>query len=165
MKWITEYFIKNVLKKSPEDQAAKKSPLKGGIKNISIIAPSLVELHETEDILKIELNKHIEFNGLFYGEGTEAKEAFSYKDFSLLGNPKEKVAKFLAIKPDIIIASSEMLNSFSLYLLYLNPQAYSIGFYQESHKPYLDLMLAKEDKDPKENMEHLIKYLKQVILK
>lgn len=164
MKWITEYFIKNALKKAHEDQTEKKSPLREGIKNICIIAPSLVELRETEDILKLEL-KNIEIKGIFYGEETDSTEAFSHKDFSLLGKPKEKMAAFLTFKPDIIIASSEKLNSFCLYLLYLNPQSYSIGFYQESHKPYLDLMLTKEDRDPKENMAHLIKYLKQVILK
>lgn len=165
MKWIKEYFVKNTLKKDPENQAEKKYPLMEGIKNISIIASSLAELRETADILRQELNGNFQINGLFYDERTEAKEAFSYKDISLLGKPKEKVDEFLIKKPEIIIASSEKLNSFSLYLLYLNPQSYSIGFYQDSHKPYLDLMLAKEDKDPKKNMEHLIKYLKQVILK
>jgi hypothetical protein len=165
MKWIKEYFIKNTLKKAPEGHAEKKYPLSGGIKTISVIAPSLVELHETEDFLKLKLNGNFDFNGLFYGEGSEAKEAFSYNDFTLLGKPKEKITKFISKKPEIIIASTEKLNSFCLYLLYLNPQSYTIGFYQESHKPYLDLMLAKEDKDPKENLEHLIKYLKQVILK
>lgn len=165
MKWIVEYFIKKALKKGPKQPAGKKVRLNGEIKSISIIAPSLVELNETEDMLKLEFSDKIHISGLFYGEDSEAKNSFSYKDFSLFGKPNERLAKFLAAKPEVILASSEKLNSFCLYLLYLNPQPYSIGFYQESHQPYLDLMLTKEDTDAKENMRHLIKYLKQVILK
>ncbi len=158
-------FCSPGVKKAPNDPVGKKSLISGEIKNISIIAPSLVEMHETENIIKLELDPKIKLTGLFYGEGTEAKNAFSYHDFNFSGKPKEKIIKFLSNKSDVIIASSENLNIFSLYLLYLNPKPYSIGFYQESHKPFLDLMLTQEGKDPKENMVHLIKYLKQVILK
>jgi hypothetical protein len=165
MKWITEYFIREELKKTPKKQYKNSLQTVGRINTISLIAPSLIEINETEAILKAEFGQKLQVTGLFYGEGTTAKEAFSYKDFSLFGKPKEKINKFLTYKSDVIIASSEKLNIFSLYLLYLSQQSYSIGYYEESHKPFLDLMLTKEDRNPQENMEHLIKYLKQVILK
>ena len=161
MKWITEYFIKNALK---EVSRAKKNQLSADqIKSIGIIAPSLVELNETTEAIVSALGNNLKVTGLFYGEGSAAKESFSYKDFSLSGKPKRIVADFINNKVDLIIASSEKLNIFSLYLLYLNPQSYSVGFYDESHTPYLDLMLAREDLDQKQNIENLLKYLKQVI--
>lgn len=164
MKWITEYFVQKAITSSPNDRPGRKPLIHGGIKSIALIATSLVEMHETEDIIKAELGPKIQLNSLFYGEGTEAKNAFSHQDFHLSGKPKAKILRFLANKPDVVIASSENLNVFSLYLLSLNPKPYSVGFYQESHKPFLDLMLTKEARDPKENMVHLIKYLKQVMI-
>ncbi len=161
MKWITEYFIKNALKGvSP---LKKKHLSLDRIKNIGIIAPSLVELTETTEAIVPILGQNTNIAGLFYGEGSEAKEAFSYRDFSLSGKPKSVVAEFIDNKADLIVASSAKLDIFSLYLLYLNPQSYSVGFYDESHTPYLDLMVAKEDLDQKQNVENLLKYLKQVI--
>lgn len=161
MKWITEYFIKNALK---EASTVKKNPLSlDQIKSVGIIAPSLVELDDTTEAVIPVLGQHLKISGLFYGEGSEAKEAFSYKDFSLMGKPRNKVAEFIDQKVDLIIATSEKLNIFSLYLLYLNPQSYSVGFYDADHLAYLDLMVAKEDSDRKENIENLLKYLKQVI--
>ena len=165
MKWITEYFINKALKKASERQSQKKKQLLGKIKKIGIIAPSLVEMQDTRELIKSELGPHVEISGLFYGEDTDAKEAFSHRDFSGSARPREKITKFIANKSDVIIASSENMDIFSLYLLYLNPEPYSIGFYQESHKNFLDLMLANDGGKPNENMEHLIRYLKQVILK
>jgi hypothetical protein len=165
MKWITEYFIKKTIKSAPQAHQEKNPLVYGEIKSISLIATSLVEMHETEDLIKLELGPKIEMTSLFYGEGSEAKQAFSHQDFHWSGKPKTKIHRFLEKKTDVIIASSENLNVFSLYLLYLNPKPYSVGFYQERHKPYLDLMLSKEDRNQKESMVHLIKYLKQVILK
>jgi len=161
MKWIREYFIKSALRKVT--LVKKDHPSIDKIESIGIIGSSLVELHETIDAVIPILGKDIKVTGLFYGEGSEAKEAFSYKDFSLSGQPKNVVAEFLLDKVDLIVASSEKLNLFSLYLLYLNPQSYSVGFYDKSHTPYLDLMVAKEDLDQKQNIENLLKYLKQVI--
>ncbi|HLT08554.1 MAG TPA: hypothetical protein VK014_13570 [Cyclobacteriaceae bacterium] len=159
MKWITEYFIKKALKKVSQTNKAQLSL--EHIHHIGVIAPSLVELNETiEAITPIVGQKAI--TGLFYGEGSEAKEAFSYKDFSFTGKPKNSVAEFIQHRSDLIIVSAEKLNIFSLYLLYLNPQSYTVGFYDQSHAPYLDLMVSKE-MDQKQNIENLLKYLKQVI--
>ena len=161
MKWITEYFIKNALK---EVSTVKKHHLSiDRIKSVGIIAPSLVELNETIEAILPVLGQDLKVHGLFYGEGSEAKEAFSYKDFTLLGKPRNIVAEFINNKVDLIIASSEKLNIFSLYLLYLNPQSYSVGFYDAGHTSFLDLMVAKEGSDQKQNVENLLKYLKQVI--
>lgn len=165
MKWITKYFVNQALKKPSEDHSTTKTPFRGNISRIGIIAPSLVELHDTEDLLKTEFGQKIEVSGLFYGEGAELGNSFSYRDFSLSGKPKEKISRFIENKPDVIVATSENLDIFSLYLLYLSPQPYIIGFYQDRHKHFLDLMLTKDAGHPKENMEHLIKYLKQVIIK
>src|SRR5690554_2603644 len=161
MKWIKEYFIKKALVKAK--QAKKAQPLAERIDRVGIVASSLVELNETKEVITPLLQAHTEIIGLFYGEGIEVKEAFSYEDFTLSGKPKNNITDFMEDKVDLIIASAENLNVFSLYLLYLNPQSYSVGFYHESHAPYMDLMLAKEDLDQKGNMEHLLKYLKQVI--
>lgn len=161
MKWIKKYFIKKALKKR---SSPKKSPLSLlSVKQVGVIAASLVELNETTAIVVKMLGSEIEVAGFFYGEGSDAKEAFSHKDFSLTGKPRNKIAEFVQNKADLIITSSGKLNIFSLYLLYLNPKSYSVGFYDESHTPYLDLMLAKEDMDQNENVENLVKYLKQVI--
>jgi len=161
MKWITEYFIKNAVKEVSRTQKPRVSA--DNIKSIGIIAPSLVGLNETTEAIVQALGQNLKVIGLFYDEGSQAEEAFSYKDFSLSGKPKRIVAEFINNKVDLIIASSEKLNIFSLYLLYLNPQSYSVGFYNESHTPYLDLMLAREDMDQQQNIENLLKYLKQVI--
>lgn len=161
MKWITEYFIKNALK---EVSRTKKNQLSADqIKSIGIIAPSFIALDETTEAIAQALGSNHKVTGLFYDEGSHEKQSFSYKDFSLSGKPKHIVAEFINNKVDLIIAPSEKLNIFSLYLLYLNPQSYSVGFYDESHTPYLDLMLAKEDLDQLQNIENLLKYLKQVI--
>src|SRR5690606_2126825 len=130
------YFIKNALK---EVSPVKKKQLSADqIKSIGIIAPSLVELDETSAAIVPILGHQLKVTGLFYGEGSEAKQAFSHKDFSFSGKPKNIVAEFINNKVDLIIASEEKLNIFSLYLLYLNPQSYSVGFYDKSHTPYLD---------------------------
>lgn len=161
MKWITEYFIKNALKKVSPVKKGRLSVDKIG--SIGIIGDSLVELNETIEAVVPVMGQNIKVTGLFYGEGSDAKEAFSYNDFSLSGKPKNIVAEFIHDKVDLIVASSEKLNIFSLYLLYLKPQSYSVGFYNKNHTPYLDLMVAKEDLDQKQNIENLLKYLKQVI--
>ena len=161
MKWITEYFINNALKKISPVKKGRLSVDK--IESIGIIGDSLVELNETIEAVVPIMGQNIKVTGLYYGEGSGAKEAFSYKDFSLSGKPKNIVAEFIHDKVDLIVASSEKLNIFSLYLLYLKPQSYSVGFYNKHHTPYLDLMVAKEDLDQKQNIENLLKYLKQVI--
>lgn len=161
MKWIKKYFIKRAISKKSSSKKTQLSLL--SVKRVGVIAASLVELDETTAIIVKMLGDDIRISGFFYGEGSEAKEAFSYKDFSLSGKPRNNIAKFIHNKADLIITSSKKLNIFSLYLLYLNPQSYTIGFYHDSHTPYLDLMLAKEDMDQKENVENLLKYLKQVI--
>jgi hypothetical protein len=161
MKWITEYFIKNALTRVSPVEKARLSIDK--IRSIGVIGSSLVELHETIEAIVPIMGENVKVSGIFYGEGSEAKEAFSYKDFSFSGKPKNIVAEFIQDKVDLIVASSGKLNNFSLYLLYLNPQSYSVGFYDKNHTPYLDLMVAKEDLDQQQNVENLLKYLKQVI--
>ena len=165
MKWITRYFITKSLQQAQDKRNKKAAAFTGVLTRIGIIASSPAKLQETREAIQIELGPDIQLTGLFYDERTDAQDAFSFRDFSLTGKPRGKISAFLANNPDVIIASSENLNIFSLYLLYLNPQSYSVGFYQENHTPYLDLMLAKEGEGSKENMENLLKYLKQVILK
>lgn len=161
MKWIKENFIKKALTKVRPEEKVK--PTVESIQSVGIIASSLVELNETKDSIEALFGKNIRIAALFYGEGSEAKEAFSYKDFSLSGKPKSKISRFIDGENDLLVVSAGRLNIFSLYLLYLNPQSYSVGFYHESHTPYLDMMLAKEDLNQKQNVDNLIKYLKQVI--
>src|SRR5690606_24247279 len=122
-------------------------------------------LQEAMEAVHTELGPDIQAQGLYYNEHTDAENAFSFKDFSFTGKPRGRISAFLANNPEVIVASSENLNIFSLYILYLSPQSYSVGFYQENHTPYLDLMLTKETEGSKENMGNLLKYLKQVILK
>lgn len=162
MKWITEHFINRALKKK-RIRRNDKPVFTRGIKSIGIVAPSQQELKETVAVIKSHFDQNIQVNGIFYSETTQEEEAFSYRDFSLFGKPKEKINKFLSKKPQVLIATSGKLNSFSLYVLYLNPEPYSLGFYTEDIKEYLDLMLTNESAETTENMEHLMKYLKQVI--
>lgn len=162
MKWITRYFIDKALKKTKNKKTAAFS---GPLASIGVIASSPSKLQENMEAIQKELGHNIQLTGLFYDEHIDAEDAFSFRDFSLTGKPKSKISGFLANNPDVIIASSENLNIFSLYLLSLNPQSYSVGFYQKTHTPYLDLMLTQEGADAKENMGNLLKYLKQVILK
>jgi len=161
MKWITEYFIKKAIAEA--QHSTKACPSIEQIDNVGIIASSQVELNEAKEAVVPLLHPETKITGLFYDDHIDAEEAFSHRDFTLTGKPKDKTTDFIKNKADIIIASAENLNVFSLYLLYLNPKSYSVGFYNESHKPYLDLMLAKEDMGQKGNMEHLLKYLKRVI--
>jgi len=162
MKWITEHFVNRALKKK-RSRRNDKPVFNQGIKSIGIIAPSQQELKETIAVIKSNFDQTIQVSGIFYSETTQEEDAFSYRDFSLFGQPKEKITKFLSTKPEVMIATSGKLNSFSLYVLYLNPEPYSLGFYSENIKEYLDLMLTHESAETTENMEHLMKYLKQVI--
>lgn len=162
MKWITKHFVDRALKQK-RIKRKDKPVFNGEIKRIAIIAPSQQELKETIEVIKSNFDQNLEVNGIFYSETTGGEDAFSYKDFSLFGKPREKIIKFLSTKPEIMIATSGRLNSFSLYVLYLNPEPYSLGFYTDNIKEYLDLMLTNESAETTENMEHLIKYLKQVI--
>ena len=162
MKWITEHFVNRALK-NKRTKRKDRAVLNGGIKSIGVIAHSQQELKETIEVIKSTFDQNIEVTGIFYSEEPDGEDAFSYRDFSIFGKPKEKIIKFLAFKPEIMIATSGRLNSFSLYVLYLNPEPYSLGFYAENIKEYLDLMLANESAETSENMGNLIKYLKQVI--
>ena len=162
MKWITEHFVNRALK-NKRIKRKDHAVFNGEIKSIGVIAHSQQELKETIEVIESNFDQNIEVTGIFYSEEMDGEDAFSYRDFSLFGKPREKIVKFLSFKPEIMIAASGKLNSFSLYVLYLNPEPYSLGFYAENVKDYLDLMLTNESAETSENMGHLIKYLKQVI--
>ncbi|SHM91436.1 hypothetical protein SAMN04488057_104351 [Cyclobacterium lianum] len=163
MKWIREYFVKNALEK-PKKKNAQKSILLHieNIKTIGILGNNKEEIEKITAVIHEELNEGIEVLGNYYDEKSVDEQAFSYKDFTLFGKPGEKLNHLLSLRPDLIIFTSEKLNYFTLYLLQLQATSYSMGFFSEELKPYLDLMLNKEEKDIQSGTALLIKYLKQI---
>lgn len=163
MKWIREYFVKNALEK-PKKKKAQKSILFHieNIKTIAILGNNKDEIDQISEVIHRDLNKEIKIMGTYYDEKSEDQQAFSYKDFTLFGKPGEKLNQLLSLRPDLIIFTSEKLNYFTLYLLQLQSASYSMGFFSEELKPYLDLMLSEEEKDIQSGTASLIKYLKQI---
>lgn len=163
MKWIREYFVKNALEK-PKKKKAQKSILFHieNIKTIAILGNNKDEIDQISEVIHRDLNKEIKILGTYYDEKSEDQLAFSYKDFTLFGKPGEKLNQLLSLRPDLIIFTSEKLNYFTLYLLQLQSASYSMGFFSEELKPYLDLMLSEEEKDIQSGTASLIKYLKQI---
>lgn len=162
MRWIREYFIKKALN-SRKGKSDKKIQLQNkNIKTVGIIANNQKEIESISEIVHSDLDQDIQIFGWYYDEKSVDEHAFSYKDFTLFGKPTEKLNQFLSLKPDLIIFTFEKLNYFTLYLLHLKPESYSMGFYSEELKPFLDLMLNNEEKDIKSGTELLIKYLKQI---
>jgi len=163
MKWIREYFVKNALEK-PRKLKAQKSILLHieNIKTIAILGNDKEEIDQIAAVVHRDLGEKIEILGNYYDEKSVDKQAFSYKDFTLFGKPGEKLNQLLSVRPDLIIFTSEKLNYFTLYLLQLQASSYSMGFFSEELKPYLDLMLNKEEKDIQSGTALLIKYLKQI---
>lgn len=162
MKWIREYFIKKALMKKQKMGVKREILIPGRIKTITVVADNAQDLEVVFKVLKSSFGDEICLNGVYYDEKSEDERAFGFKDFTLLGKPGQKITNFLSEKQDLIIFTSESLNNFTLYLLQQKPEPYSIGFYREELKPYLDLMLNEEVKDLKAGTEHLIKYLKQI---
>jgi hypothetical protein len=163
MKWIREYYIKSTLEK-PKKKPTQKSILLNteNIKTISIIANNKVEIEAITEVIHSDLGENIRVIGNYYDEKSIDEQAFSYKDFTLFGKPREKLIQLLSLKPDLIIFTPEKLNYFTLFLLQLQSASYSMGFYNEETKPYLDLMLNNEEKDIQSGTALLIKYLKQI---
>ncbi|MFO7823290.1 MAG: hypothetical protein R6V72_05085 [Cyclobacterium sp.] len=163
MKWIREYFVKNALEKPKKKKAQKSIFLHiENIKTIGLLANNKEEIEKLTEVIHDHLNKDIKVVGYYYDEKSEDEQAFSYKDFTLFGKPGEKLNQLLSLKPDLIIFTSEKLNYFTLYLLQLQSASYSMGFFSDELKPYLDLMLNKEEKDIQSGTALLIKYLKQI---
>ncbi|MDN3690274.1 DUF6913 domain-containing protein [Cyclobacterium jeungdonense] len=163
MKWIREYFVKNALEK-PKKKKTQKSILLHieNIKTIAILGNNKDEIDQISEVIHRDLNEKIKIMGNYYDEKSEDQQAFSYKDFTLIGKPGEKLNQLLSLQPDLIIFTSEKLNYFTLYLLQLQSASYSMGFFSEELKPYLDLMLNEEEKDIQSGTASLIKYLKQI---
>jgi hypothetical protein len=162
MRWIKEYFIKNALRKKNPDAGLKETLVLDHVDHICIIAQNYQELAEVTSFVNRAFNRSVEISGMFYDEKSTDDRAFCHKDFSLFGKPEQKIKNYLSLKPDLIIFTSEKVNYFTQYLLYLKPKPYAIGFYSEPLKPYLDLMLNKEGKELQTATEQLFKYLKQI---
>ncbi|HSI78146.1 MAG TPA: hypothetical protein VK957_19770 [Lunatimonas sp.] len=162
MRWIKEYFIKNALEKKNPDADQKETLVLEQVVHICIISQNYQELEEVTSYVNRAFTRGVQVSGIYYDEKSSDERAFSYKDFSLLGKPEQKIKNYLSLQPDLIIFTSEKANYFTQYLLYLKPKPYAIGFYSEPLKPYLDLMLNKEGKDIQTATEQLFKYLKQI---
>jgi len=162
MRWIKEYFIKNALEKKNPNASLKETLVVDDVVNICIIAQNYQELEEVTSFVARAFNRSVQISGIFYDEKSTDVRAFCHKDFSLFGKPEQKIKNYLSLQPDLIIFTSEKVNYFTKYLLYLKPNPYAIGFYTEPLKPYLDLMLNKEGKDILTATEQLFNYLKQI---
>ncbi|WP_339711537.1 DUF6913 domain-containing protein [Cyclobacterium amurskyense] len=163
MKWIREYYVKSILE-NPKKKLTQKSILlnTANIKTISIIASSKKEIEVIKEVVHSDLGNEITVMGNYYDEKSVDEQAFSYKDFTLFGKPREKLIQLLSLTPDLIIFTPERLNYFTLFLLQLQSTSYSMGFYNKETEPYLDLMLNNEEKDIQSGTALLIKYLKQI---
>ncbi|GEO22504.1 DUF6913 domain-containing protein [Cyclobacterium qasimii] len=163
MKWIREYYVKSTLENPKKKLTQKSIVLKTtNIKTISIIASNKKEIEAITEIVHSDLGIDITVMGNYYDEKSVDEQAFSYKDFTLFGKPREKLIQMLSLTPDLIIFTPERLNYFTLFLLQLQSASYSMGFYNEETEPYLDLMLNNEENDIQSGTALLIKYLKQI---
>ncbi|WP_339925085.1 hypothetical protein [uncultured Cyclobacterium sp.] len=163
MKWIREYYIKSTLENPKKKLTQKSIVLKTtNIKTISIIASNKKEIEAITEIIHSDLGIDIMVVGNYYDEKSVDEQAFSYKDFTLFGKPREKLIQMLSLTPDLIIFTPQSLNYFTLFLLQLQSASYSMGFYNEETEPYLDLMLNNEENDIQSGTALLIKYLKQI---
>lgn len=162
MKWIKEYFIKKTLNRKKDLSGKKDLMQPRDIKTICVLAQTKDEIKQINEVIASSLGENIRIQSWYFDEKENDEQSISYKDFTLFGKPREKINQFLSLSPDLIIFTFEKLNYLTLYLLHLKPEPYSIGFYSEELKPYLDIMLNKEGKDIRSGMELLLKYLKQI---
>jgi hypothetical protein len=161
MKLIKKLIIGQRVSNRSKKEAATRPVKFDQIKKISLIAENEAEASEASRSIKEAWSHPVEVN-FIYREENPALECYHYKDFNLLGKPNEKIQQFLSLPSDLILVTQSEMDPLAARLVQLLPPVYRTGFYNESHKKHLDLMLEKEEIPLKENISNLIKYLKLI---
>ncbi|MDN3668012.1 hypothetical protein QWY93_01475 [Echinicola jeungdonensis] len=162
MKRVKEFFIKQRLKKIRAKKVEKSKKSMEHWNSIHILAISYTELLAAESVLKSEWGQNISIKGMHYDESSESEETFSYKDFSLFGQPNQKLQLFLQEKTDLLLIPSTDFNPFTELILARKQPVYTVGFYRKELSQYFDLMLQKEKESLESSIKHLLKYLKKI---
>lgn len=161
MQWVKDFFIKQKLSKKSRKSVKKTLVKYEKIQHITILSDNEEDSIKAQKTISSYWEHPIKIN-FIYRENNPAYECYDYEDFNLLGQPKEKIKEFIAKPTDIILVTNNLLDPLTTHLLILMPTVYSMGFYNQIHKNYLDLMLAKEEVSLEQNLINLIKYLKKI---
>jgi hypothetical protein len=163
MKAIKAYFVNRQLVKLVNQKTAY-SPIPEKVRCIGLLADNESDYLIAKEVIRTQWGFQARLIGLFYDEHQQPRpvEGMSYRDFSILGKPTSYFNEFLEEKPDFILVASLKLNPYLRYLLHLKNNTFRIGFYDESNKSCLDLMVAHENVDTKDNILNLIAYLNRI---
>jgi|GEM_PF-1088879 len=163
MKWLKDWMVNKKVNKLNLQNRSKKVVIPEKIKTIGILASSEVEFEALKAHIRNIWGYKVRVGGYFFSEKKELPvDGFSYVNFNLNGTASDYFSAFLEEEWDLLFLPSINLNDYLRFLLLQNKSKFSIGFYSEDTKPYLDLMVAYEAKDIHENIQNLINYLNKI---
>lgn len=156
MEFIKNYFIKKHIQRISTSKT-DKIIIPNEISSIAVIANTEEELKSCEERLAVCFGETVEIS-IYHFSKTDEEIGISSKDFSLFGQPKERIKRFLEKKVDFILAPSLNLNPYLLYLLLHSKTGLRVGFWSTENKDFLDLMLDQKENSLKENIQNLLDY-------
>lgn len=160
MKWLKNRMIKGKVEKMLLMRKEREVVIPKKIKTIGILATSEVEFAAMKAHVRNVWGYQIRLAGYFYSEDRATSiEGFSHHHFNWDGSPSDYFNSFIDEPWDLLLVPSLKLNDYLRYLLLVNKNKLSLGFYSQDTKPFLDLMMAYEGADIHENIQHLISYL------
>jgi hypothetical protein len=157
MEFVKKYFIKKQIHRTLASHA-KKITIPNDVTSISIIANTEEELKDCEEKIESNFGKSVKISTYYFSK-TDLDIGISSKDFNLLGQPNERIKRFLEEKVNFILTPSLNLNPYLLYLLIHSKTDLKVGFWSPENKIFLDLMLAQKGNSLKENIQNLLDYL------
>lgn len=162
MKKIKEFFISLKIKKKRQVRQEKWKKPMVDFKSIHILANSSEERFAAEKIIKSNWGNEIEIRSIYFDEIERGSGTFSHHDFSIFGQPNQRLQEFISAKADLLLVPTLRLNLYGELILASKQPVYTIGFYQKRLSQYFDLMLTKEGEEVEPNLKHLLKYLKKI---
>lgn len=163
IRFLKEQLVSRKVKKLLRSQKKVDMVFPIEIRHVGILAASEEEFEQSKELIRQNWGLKVRITGLFYTDEVAKKAGgFSYREFSLWGEPSDFFLGFLEEKMDFILIPALKLNAYLRYLLLTKQSSFRLGFYSEENKPYLDLMVEPEDEDPSKNIALLITYLNKI---
>lgn len=163
MKWLKKKLVQRQVDIKLRKLGKRNTEFPEQIKSIGIIAASETDFEEAKAFLRNLWGYKVSISGYFFEEEeSQSNSWISPKNFNLLGKHDAYLDSFINEKLDILLVPSLKLNPYLRYLLLANPTGFKLGFFSEENSPFLDLMLAQDSDDLKNNIQHLINYLNKI---
>ena len=162
IRFLKEQVLSRKVKKLLRSQKKRDLVFPREIRHVGILAGSEEEFDEAKEQVRKVWGFKVRITGLFYAEEGGKSGGFSSREFNQWGEPSDFFLGFLEEKMDFLLIPTLKLNAYLRYLLLTKHSSFSLGFYSEENKPFLDLMVEPEGEDPSQNIALLITYLNKI---